>query len=98
MKFTLRDLFWLVVVIGCLCAFYVESRRSEIAIQALTKQRNTWIEFAATAQTKVKTAAGGKLTYLEGGDVEYDELPQGVQTGPERKLPTYDLEILPVVP
>jgi hypothetical protein len=110
MKFPLRDLFWLVVVAACICAVIAENRRNAAVVrqlngelQELTKQRNTWIEFAATAQTAIKTTGGGRLTYLEGGDVdvEYEEPVRGLhfETDPPKKDPrTHDLEILPIVP
>lgn len=68
MKFSLRDLLWLVVVIGCVCALVVENRKSANSINQLKKERNFWAKIAKTTQ-KAQAIAGGRLTYFQDGVV-----------------------------
>ena len=71
MKFTLRDLLWLVVVVGCVCALVAENRRSANTINQLKSERNFWAKFAKSVQT-AQTITGGRLTYFADGTIRLE--------------------------
>jgi hypothetical protein len=97
MKFTIRDLLWFLVVVGCVCALVVENRRSARAIHQLKNERNFWAKIAKTVQ-KAQSITGGRLTYYEDGVITLENAEEKLRTDRDPEVYRRDPDVPVILP